>query len=127
MGNLLQSNASCSNIIDHMGLEMRTKIAMNIVKNNKKICILVDEFTTLSKKSMLVLCLRCAVGELKEVNAFLFDIVEVSNTLAMTVKESILHVLKECGMDNNFLTKNFIFFVSDKASNMLGRRAGVLL
>lgn len=25
---------------------------------------------------------------------------------------------------NNFLTKNFISFVSDEASNMLGRKAG---
>lgn len=62
---------------------MRKKIAIDIVKNNRKICVLVDESTTLS---MLVLCLRCAVAEFNEVYTFLFGIIEVSNTSAMTVK-----------------------------------------
>jgi len=125
MGRILQTNVSCSNIIDHLALEMRRKIAMDIVKNNRKICILVDESTTLSKKSMLVICLRCAVGELNEVYTFLFDIVEVSNTSAKTIKDSILQVLEKYGMDTHFLKKNLISFVSDGASNMLGRKAGV--
>ncbi|KAL4108076.1 hypothetical protein QTP88_018331 [Uroleucon formosanum] len=129
MGRILQTNVSCSNIIDHLALEMRRKIAMDIVKNNRKICILVDESTTLSKKSMLVICLRCAVGELNEVYTFSFDIVEVSNTSAKTIKDSILQVLEKYGMDTDFLKKHFISFVSDGASNMLGRKArvGVLL
>jgi len=67
---------------------------------------------------MLVICLRCAVDELNEVYTFLFDIFEVSNTSAKTIKESILQVLDKYGMDINFLKKNVISFVSDGASNI---------
>lgn len=81
---------------------------------------------TLSKKSMLVIHLRCAIGELNEVYTFLFDIVEVSNTSAKTIKDSILQVLEKYGTTNtDFFKKNFISFVSDGAPNMLGRKAGV--
>lgn len=76
---------------------------------------------------MLVFYLRCAIGELNKVYTFLFDIVVVSNTSAMTVKESILQVLEKYGMDDNFLTKKFIYFVSDEASSILGRKAGVVV
>jgi len=47
MGRILQTNVSCFNIIDNLALEMRRKIAMDIVKNNRKICILVDESTNI--------------------------------------------------------------------------------
>jgi len=58
MGRVLQSNVSCSNIIDHIALEMRKKIVLDIIENNRKITILVYKSTTLSKKSTLVICLR---------------------------------------------------------------------
>lgn len=125
MGRVLQSNVSCSNIIDHIALEMRKKIALDIIENNRKITILVDESTTLSKKSMLVICLRCAVGEPDDIYTFLFDIVEIPNASAMTIKEYILKSLVKFGINYEFLKKNLISFVSDGASNMLGRKAGV--
>ncbi|XP_060867447.1 E3 SUMO-protein ligase KIAA1586-like [Metopolophium dirhodum] len=86
MGRVLQTNKSCANIVDHISNEMRLKICNDIIENNRKLCIVVDESTTLSKKTMLVICLRCA---------------------------------------NDFLKQNLVGFVSDGASNMLGRKAGV--
>ncbi|XP_050058365.1 E3 SUMO-protein ligase KIAA1586-like [Aphis gossypii] len=85
----------------------------------------IDESTTLSKKSMLVICLRCAVGEPDDIYTFLFDIVEIPNASAMTIKEYILKSLVKFGINYEFLKKNLISFVSDGASNMLGRKAGV--
>lgn len=125
MGRVLQRNVSCSNIIDHIALKMRKKIALDIIENNRKITILVDESTTLSKKSMLVICLRCAVGEPDDIYTFLFDIVEIPNASAITIKEYILKSLVKFGINYEFLKKNLISFVSDSASNMLGRKAGV--
>lgn len=50
MGRVLQSDKSCSNIIEHISLEMRKKICNNIIENQRKICIIVDESTTISQK-----------------------------------------------------------------------------
>lgn len=80
LGRILHTNVLCTQIIDHIAFEMRKKLADNIIENRRKLCILVDESTTLSKKSMLVVCLRCAVGELGDINTFFFDIVELNNT-----------------------------------------------
>ncbi|KAL4121579.1 hypothetical protein QTP88_014066 [Uroleucon formosanum] len=90
MGRVLQSNKSCATIIDHIANEMKIKIWKYIMKINRKLCIIVDESTTLSKKTMLVICLRCAIGDALE-----------------------------------FVKKNLVGFVSDGASTMLGRKAGV--
>ncbi|KAL5243637.1 hypothetical protein ACI65C_011047 [Semiaphis heraclei] len=106
MGRVLQSNVSCSNIIDHIALEMRKKIALDIIENNRKITILVDESTTLSKKSMLVICLRCAVGEPDDIYTFLFDIVEIPNASAITIKEYILKSLVKFGQFFTSLANN---------------------
>lgn len=125
LGRILQTNVSCIQIIDHIAFEMRKKLAKCITENETKLCILVDESTTLSKKSMLVVCLRCAIGELGEINTFFFDIVELNNTSAISVKGSMLQALEKYGINFEFLKKNLIAFVSDGASNMLGRKSGV--
>lgn len=61
MDRVLQSDKSCATIIDHIANEMRIKMCKYIIENNRKLCIIVDESTTLSKKTMLVICLRCAI------------------------------------------------------------------
>jgi hypothetical protein len=74
---------------------------------------------------MLVICIRYAIGELNELNTFFFDIIELKNASAITIKEAILQVLEKYKIDFKFLKKNCISFVSDGASNILGRNAGV--
>jgi len=70
MGRVLQSDKSRAAIIDHIANEMRIKMCKDIVENNRKLCVIVDESTTLSKKTMLVICLRCAIGDSYEVSTF---------------------------------------------------------
>lgn len=41
---------------------MRKKLCSEIVVNKIKLCINVDESTTLSHKTMLVICLRAAIA-----------------------------------------------------------------
>lgn len=72
MGRVLQTNKSCANVVDHIANEMRIKISKHIIENDRKICIIIDESTTLSKKTMLVVCLRSAIGDSHEVNTFFF-------------------------------------------------------
>lgn len=57
LGRILQTNVSSIQVIDHIAFEMRKKLAKCIIETGIKLYILVDELTTLSKKSMLlVIC-----------------------------------------------------------------------
>lgn len=51
MDRVLHSNNTCAEIIDHVSTEM--KIVDDIVKNRRKLCVLIDESTTISCKSVL--------------------------------------------------------------------------
>jgi len=63
MGRVLHSNMSCADIIDHISHEMRRKMVADIVRNNSKFSLLVDESTSHSHASILVLCMRAVVGD----------------------------------------------------------------
>ncbi|KAF0751395.1 E3 SUMO-protein ligase KIAA1586-like isoform X4 [Aphis craccivora] len=121
IGRILQTNKACSNIIDHITFEMRKKLCLDLLHNKRKICIIVDESTTLSQKSMLVICLRSAVSNNNDVITNFFNIIEVQNTSANSIKTAILTDLYAHGLTDDFLKENLIAFVSDGASNMLGR------
>lgn len=125
MGRILHTDKSCNSIIEHISVEIRIKICNDIIENQRKFCIIVDESTTLSQKTMLVICLRTVVGPNNEVITFFFDIIELTNTSADSIKNAILTNLSSHGLNNNFLKLNLIAFVSDDASSMLGRIAGV--
>lgn len=70
IGYVLQTNEACGNIIDHITLKMRKKLCSEIVVNKSKLCIIVDESTTISYKTMLVICLRVAIVSNEEVITF---------------------------------------------------------
>jgi len=76
---ILQTNKLCSNIVDYWVLN---KLCSNLLENKRKICVIVDESTTLSQKIMIVICLRVAVANNDKVITFFFKIIEVENTYA---------------------------------------------
>ncbi|KAE9522689.1 hypothetical protein AGLY_016911 [Aphis glycines] len=94
-----------------------------IIHQQRKLRVIVDESTTLSKKTMLVICLRTTIGE--ELITFFLDMVELSAISAEEIKNAIITNLFYYGMTDDFLKKNLIAFVSDGASTMLGKKAGV--
>lgn len=125
MGRILQTDKSCSSIVDHIAIEMRKTICKDIIEFQRKICVIVDESTTLSKKTMLVICLRTTIGSSEDLVTFFFDIVELNETSAESITNAITSNLSSYGMTYDFLAKNLVAFVSDGASTMLGRRGGV--
>lgn len=125
MGRVLQINKSCVNIVDHFSNEMRLKICKDITENNSNLSIVVDESTKLSKKLMLVICLRCVNGDSQGINIYFFDIIELNCTSAESIKTAIINNMLKHGIKLDFLKQNLVGFVSDGASNMLGRKGGV--
>jgi hypothetical protein len=69
----------------------------------------------------------CKITVITHFFFFFFDIIELKNASTITIKEAILQVLEKYKIDFEFLKKKIISFVSDGASNMLGRNAGVVL
>lgn len=71
MGRVLHSDKTCADIIDHIATEMRKKMVDGIIVNRKKVCLLIDESTTISGKTVLVVCLRTAIAD-AEPDTFFF-------------------------------------------------------
>lgn len=123
MGRILQSDKSCTSIINHITFEMKKIICNDIIEHERKICIIVNESTTISQKTMLVICLRTAIADNNI--TFFFDIMELSNTSVDSIKNTIISNLAMYGLIDIYLNNNLVAFVSDGASAMLGRKSGV--
>ncbi|KAJ8287604.1 hypothetical protein COCON_G00002630 [Conger conger] len=63
MGRVLHSNKTCADIIDHIATEMKKRMVDDIITNRRKLCLLIDESTTISGKTVLVVCLRVAFAD----------------------------------------------------------------
>lgn len=86
--------------------------------------MLIDESTTISGKSVFVVCLRAAIAD-AEPDTIFFVLLELDGTTANDITETLLACLHKYGFDDHFLRECFVNFACDGASVMLGRRAGV--
>ncbi|XP_027132754.1 E3 SUMO-protein ligase KIAA1586-like [Larimichthys crocea] len=123
MGITLHSRYSAKNIIDHTAQEMRNKILNHILTEDKRFSVLIDESTTLSKKSALVVYLTSTVNNVPTV--IFLDLVELESQSAENITNTLLQCLTTCGLNENFIRTNFVAFACDGASAMLGRKSGV--
>jgi hypothetical protein len=58
MGHILHSTNACSNNVNHTASEMRNNLVKKIVRSRSRISLIIDESTTPSKTSTLILCVR---------------------------------------------------------------------
>lgn len=91
---------------------MKKKVADDIINNRQKLCVLIDESTTISGKSVLVVCLRSAIAN-AEPDTIFFDLVELDGTTANDIMEHLLACLHKNGFDENFLEECLVAFVCD--------------
>uniref|UniRef100_A0A3P9DGL4 HAT C-terminal dimerisation domain-containing protein n=1 Tax=Maylandia zebra TaxID=106582 RepID=A0A3P9DGL4_9CICH len=124
MGRVLHSNNACANILDHIAAEMKKKVVNDIVMNERKLCVLIDESTTISGKSVLVVCLRSAISS-ENPDTIFFELIELQGTTAKDITEALLGCLHNNGFDPHYLQEHLLAFACDGASVMLGRKAGV--
>ena len=64
MGRILHSTNACINIVNHTSEEMRKTVVKEIVQSNSKISLIIDESTTINKKTTLILVVyvRCCIA-----------------------------------------------------------------
>ena len=61
MGQILHSNVSATNITIHIAREMKERVARKLIDESRKFSLLIDESTTLSGKTALIIYLRLAL------------------------------------------------------------------
>ena len=124
MGHVLHSRVSAADICDHIGNEMRKNVVKAIKDSREKIGIMIDEATTNSLKSSLVVCLRFFLHG-KPTSMFL-DLIELEKSDSQTILDTLLGCMKKHGMDSDYLQECLICFASDGASVMTGRASGIV-
>ncbi|XP_006110332.2 E3 SUMO-protein ligase KIAA1586-like [Pelodiscus sinensis] len=125
MGRLLQSRTVCGDIIEHVSLEMKQRIVSRIIEAKSKITVLVDEYSTLARKSTLIIFLKASVDGVMNPVAFPLDLIELDNTSVENIKQDIINCLLHYGFTKELLTEAFVSFCSDGANLMLGAKAGL--
>jgi len=99
LGRMLHSNNAATDIADHIADEMRCKLLHSVIDAKMPFSVLIDESTSLSQKSCLIVYLRCSVVAGCEPVSLFLDLLELSSLTADGIVESLipcLHVkLKE--------------------------------
>ena len=124
LGSTLQSRFSCKEMVNCIAESMRAKICERIKAEERKIAIITDESTTISKQSCVIIYIRSVVCDDKPVNIFL-DICELPGQDAQSICDCIVNTLAKYSFDKEYLVKNLIAFTCDGASVMLGVKSGV--
>ena len=125
MGRMLHSNVVAADICEHISQQMRRKLISAIIAAGLPISVLIDESTSLSHKSCLIVYIRCSVDDsVGPVTVFL-DLLELSSLSAESIVDSLLSCLNSHGLTQSFLQDHWLGLATDGASVMLGRKAGV--
>ena len=127
LGRILHSTNACINIVNHTSEEMKKTVVKEIIQSSSKISLIIDESTTISKKIILIVYVRCCiegVGMNSPINLFL-DLVELEKVTAEGVFDSLLKCLHSHGMTEDYLKKYLVSLACDGAAVMLGCKSGV--
>ena len=98
---------------------------LEIIKNDTKIAIIIDESTSIFKKSCLIVYLRVIIEEVQPPENLFFKLIVLESQDANGIINSLLSNLQDECFDEAFLTRNLVAFCSDGASVMLGKDSGV--
>jgi len=102
---------------------MKEKIVLNIIKSNSKLSALIDESTTMSTLSTMVVYVKSSISYEDPVFIF-FDLVELRLQTAQNITNRHIECIHKSGFNDKFLKTNWISFVSEGAS-LLVKKAGV--
>lgn len=125
MGCILHSTNACINIVNHIADEMRKTLISNILNSKNKISLIIDESTTMSNKTTLIVIVRVVLPELSApVNLFL-DLVELEDVTAKGILSSLIRHLAHLGMSEDYLREFLLSVTCDGAAVLFGAHNGV--
>lgn len=91
------------------------------MKTRSKMSILINESITTSSSSSMVVYMK--TSKLFSESIFIFlDLIELKNQTNSNIVDQLIKFLHTSGFTENYLTENWITFVMDGASVLLGRK-----
>ena len=123
IGRTLHSRCSCTEMIDTAKETMVESLIKEVVGNQRKVSVIIDEATSVGKSCCLIVYLRSVIKGSPE-NIFL-DIIELDGQDADAIYNALLEILDRNTISHDYLTKHFVGFTSDGASVMQGIVRGV--
>ena len=90
--------------------------------SNTKIAIIINESTTISKKSALIIYVKAS---LPDPITFYLDTIELDHKGAECIFSTLMKCVDMYGFTSSLLSEKLLCFASDGASVMLGSRSGV--
>jgi hypothetical protein len=106
---------------------MKNSLVHKIVTSNSKISLIIDEATTLSQKSTLILYIRVLISGCEmtaPVNLFI-DSIELDDVTAIGIISSLICHLQSIGMTEEYLNDHLVSVACDGAVVMFGSRGRV--
>ena len=123
VGNTLHDRKTCTRMVDTIAKLMRKSLVDFINNSPGKITLIVDESTTISNVSCLIIYIKTTKDHQQV--TFFFDLVPLKNKDADTVFKAILDCLKLHGITEQKLSDDLIQLCSDGASTFTGKKSGV--
>lgn len=106
MGKILHSRYSAKEIVNVIAEEMTKKIVTSLVTSNSKLSVLIDESTTASSKTALVVTLRASVLP-SEAPVYIFlELIELQSQTAEAITNALLKCLSSHGFTKEYLKAN---------------------
>lgn len=125
LGRLLHSDHSCADIIDHIAAQMRLRLVQQILLNESKISVLLDECRTYSNMTILIVSIRASFGDHEDPLTVFLDLVELPEKTAEVILDKLFSCLEKFGFTNKYLRAHLIQLVVDCASPLVGTTSGV--
>ena len=123
VGNSLHDRRTCQRMVDIIANTKRKSLVNFINFSPSKITLIVDESTTISNLSCLIIYIKTTKNHMPV--TFFFDLVPLKNKDSDTVFQTILDSLKSRGMSEQKLSNDLIELCSDGASTFTGKKSGV--
>jgi len=121
---MLYSHHLCSKILKHIAQEMKTELNNYIKESSHPFSVMIDETTTLSTKSALIIFIRIQVGN--DVCNFFYGLLELSDgSTGSEIAKAVLRSFADLGKE--ILSSRLIGVASEGASVMTGCFAGALV
>ena len=104
---------------------MKANLCKHLIQIGSKLSISIDESTTCSVKTALILYIYVETNLDLDPEEIFFELIELNDQTAETIFNAVLISLRQYGIDNDYLPKKLISFASDGASTMIGKKSGV--
>lgn len=126
MGVTLHSRYSAALILSSITSDMKANICDKLIAESAKISVLVDESTTNSNSSALIVYIRVVVPNLHSSFVIPLELVDLVALDASTITTAILDASNNHGFSDDYLGQHWIGVCSDGASTMVSNKTGVL-